>query len=144
MPGGNDSRTSFVTSTKIGFVGMVEGWTGTIDVAVREGCVSYVVTGDDPGAHGVAEISGNASLVRFSDAAEPSKFQISLAILGKSASQAKHEADQDELPWPDVMNEISDNDDVIGILFKTGVKEFELRRGYLYLHPLNLTNSWAI
>ena len=113
---------------------MVEGWTGTIDVAVREGYVSYIVTGDDPGAHGVAEISGNASLVRFSDA-EPSKFQISLAILGKSASQAKQEADQDELPWPDVMSEITDNDDVVGILFTTGVKEFELRRGYLYLHP---------
>jgi len=33
------------------------------------------------------------------------------------------------------MNEITNTDDVIGILFKTGVKEFELRRGYLYLHP---------
>ena len=61
---------------------MVEGWTGTIDVAVTEGYVSYVATGDDPDAHGVAEISGNASLLRFSDA-EPSKFQISLAILGR-------------------------------------------------------------
>ena len=90
--------------------------------------------GDDPEAHGVAEISGNASLLRLSDA-EPSKFQISLAILGKSASQAKREADQDKRPWPDVMNEITDNDHVIGILFKTGVKEFELRRTYLYLHP---------
>ena len=118
----------------MGFIGMVEGWTGTIDVAVTEGYVSYVATGDDPDAHGVAEISGNASLLRLSDA-EPSKFQISLAILGKSASQAKSEADQDKMPWPDVMNEITDNDDVIGILFKTGVKEFELRRSYLYLHP---------
>jgi hypothetical protein len=115
-------------------IGMVEGWTGTIDVAVTEGYVSYVATGDDPEAHGVAEISGNASLLRLSDA-EPSKFQISLAILGKSALQAKREADQDKRPWPDVMNEITDNDHVIGILFKTGVKEFELRRGYLYLHP---------
>jgi hypothetical protein len=26
------------------------------------------------------------------------------------------------------MNEIADNDNAIGILFKTGVKEFELRR----------------
>ena len=118
----------------VGGIGMVEGWTGTIDVAVTEGYVSYVATGDDPDAHGVAEISGNASLLRLSDA-EPSKFQISLAILGKSASQAKSEADQDKRRWPDVMNEITDNDDVIGILFKTGVKEFELRRGYLYLHP---------
>ena len=118
----------------LGGIGMVEGWTGTIDVAVTEGYVSYVATGDDPDAHGVAEISGNASLLRLSDA-EPSKFQISLAILGKSASQAKREADQDKRPWPDVMNEITDNDDVIGILFKTGVKEFELRRSYLYLHP---------
>ena len=33
------------------------------------------------------------------------------------------------------MKEITDSDDAIGILFKTGVKEFELRRGYLYLHP---------
>ena len=33
------------------------------------------------------------------------------------------------------MSEITDNDDVVGILFTTGVKEFELRRGYLYLHP---------
>jgi hypothetical protein len=31
------------------------------------------------------------------------------------------------------MNEITDNDEVIGILFK--VDEFEQRRGYLYLHP---------
>ena len=38
---------------------MVEGWTGTIDVTVTEGYVSYVATGDDPGAHGVAETSGN-------------------------------------------------------------------------------------
>jgi hypothetical protein len=118
----------------VGGIGMVEGWTVTIDVAVTEGYVSYVATGDDPDAHGVAEISGNASLLHLSDA-EPSKFQISLAILGKSASQAKSEADQDKRPWPDVMNEITDNDDVIGILFKTGVKEFELRRSYLYLHP---------
>jgi hypothetical protein len=43
---------------------MVEGWTGTIDVAVTEGYVSYVATGDDPDAHGVAEISGNASLLQ--------------------------------------------------------------------------------
>ena len=42
------------------------------------------------------------------------------------------------------MNEITDNDDVIGILFKTGVKEFELRRGICIYTPLNLTNSWAI
>ena len=61
---------------------MVEGWTGTIDVAVREGYVSYVATGDDPDAHVVAEISGNVSLLRFSDV-EPSKVQISLAILGR-------------------------------------------------------------
>ena len=129
---------------------MVEGWTGTIDVAVTEGYVSYVATGDDPDAHGVAEISGNASLLRLSDA-ERSKFQISLAIHGMSASQAKREADQNERPWPDVMNEITNNDDVIGILFKTGVKEFELRRGYLYLHPAqfdklmgNLTSGMEI
>ena len=32
------------------------------------------------------------------------------------------------------MSQITDNDDVIGILL-TGVKEFELRRTYLYLHP---------
>lgn len=108
---------------------MVEGWTGTIDVAVTEGYVGYVATGEDPDARGFAEISGSAS-VRPSDA-DPSKFQISLAIQGKSASQAKREADQSERPWPDVMSEITNNDDVIGILFKTGVKEFELRRGYL-------------
>ena len=113
---------------------MVERWTGTLDVAVTEGYVSYVATGDDPDARGVAEISGNASLLRLSDA-EPSKFQISLAIHGMTASQAKREAVLSERPWPDVMNEITNTDDVIGILFKTGVKEFELRRGYLYLHP---------
>jgi hypothetical protein len=113
---------------------MVEGWTGTIDVTVSEGYVSYVATGDDSDAHGVAEISGNASLLRFSDP-EPSKFRISLAILGKSASQAKREADQEKRPRPDVMKQLTDNDDAIGILFKTGVKEFDLRRGYLYLHP---------
>jgi hypothetical protein len=113
---------------------MVEGWTGTIDVAVTEGYVGYVATGDDPDAHGDAEISGSASLLGLSDA-DPSKFQISLAIQGKSASQAKREADQSERPWPDVMSEITNNDDVIGIMFKTGVKEFELRRGYLYLYP---------
>jgi hypothetical protein len=106
----------------MGSIGMVEGWTGTIDVAVAEGYVSYVATADDPDAHGAAEISGNASLLRRSDS-EPSKFQISLAILGKSASQAKSEADQDKRPWPDVMNKITDNDDVIGILFKTGVRQ---------------------
>ena len=113
---------------------MVERWTGTLDVAVTEGYVSYVATGNDPDAHGVAEISGNASLLRLSDA-EPSKFQISLAIHGMTASQAKREAVLRERPWPDVMNKITNTDDVIGILFKTGVKEFELRRGYLYLHP---------
>ena len=56
---------NLISSRTIGFVGMVEGWTGTIDVAVREGYVSYVATGDDPGAHGVAEISGNASFYVF-------------------------------------------------------------------------------
>src|SRR5258705_11252793 len=120
MPDGNECQ--FVTSRTIGFVGMVEGWTGTIDVAVREGYVSYVATGDDPDAHGVAEISGNASLLRFSDA-EPSKFQISLAILGKSASQAKREPDQEKRPCPDGRKKITDNDEALGILFKTGVKE---------------------
>jgi hypothetical protein len=121
----------------IGSFGMVEesqSWTRIIDVAVTKANVGYIAEGADPDAHGVAEISGNASLLRLSDA-EPSKFQISLSILGKSASQAKSEADQDKRPWPDVMNEITDNDDVIGILFKAEVDEFELRRGYLYLHP---------
>lgn len=33
------------------------------------------------------------------------------------------------------MKQLTDNDDAIGILFTTGVKEFDLRRGYLYLHP---------
>ena len=130
---------------------MASDWGGTIDVVVMGGYVNYVATNADPAAHGVAEISGNASLYQLffsADIEEPfrslrQKFPISLAILGKSASQAKSEADQDKRPWPDVMNEITDKDDVIGILFKTGVKEFELRRGYLYLHPANLTNSWA-
>jgi hypothetical protein len=131
------------TSTTMGFVGMVEGWTGTIDVAVTEGYASYVASGGDPGAHGVAEISGNASLLRLSDA-EPSKFQISLAILGKSASQAKHEADQDELPWPDVMNEITGNDDVIGIRSRPGSRNLSCAGGICIYTPLNLTNSWAI
>ena len=136
MPDGNECRTSFVTSTTIGFVGMVEGWTGTIDVAVTEGYVSYVATGGDTDVHGVAEISGNASLLRLSDA-EPSKFQISLAILGKSASQAKRQADEGENEW--VLNEITDKDDVIGILFKASFdKKYEkigVRHGYLFLHP---------
>ena len=133
----NYCRTSFVTSMTIGSFGMVEesqSWTRIIDVAVTKANVGYIAEGADPDAHGVAEISGNASLLHLTDA-EPSKFQISLAILGKSASQAKREADQEKRPWPDMMREITDNDDAIGILFKTGVKEFELRRGYLYLHP---------
>jgi hypothetical protein len=121
---------------------MIEGWTGIIDVAVREGYVSYVVTGDHPGAHGVAEISGNASLVRFSDP-EPSKFQISLAILGKPASEAKREADQEKRPWPDAMNEIADNDNAIGILFRPGSKNLSCAGGTCIYTPLNLTNSWA-
>ncbi len=58
---------------------MVEGWTGTIDVVVTEGYVGYVATGDGPDAHGFAEISGSASFLGLSDA-DPSKFQISLAI----------------------------------------------------------------
>ncbi|SRR5260370_20258906 len=103
-----------------------------IDVAVTEGYVNYIATGTDPVAHGVAEISGDASLYRVflgGDYREPTrqKFQISLAIEGQSASELKRESDQGRGSWPNVMNEITDNDDVIGILFK--VDEFELRRG---------------
>jgi hypothetical protein len=50
---------------------------------------------------------------------------------GLSASKVKREADV----WPEVMNEITENGDVIGILFKAAVNKFKLRRGYLYLHP---------
>ena len=100
MPDRNEGRTSFVTSTTIGFVGMVEGWTGTIDVTVTEGYVSYVATGDDPGAHGVAETSGNASLLRFSDA-EPSDiagnpWQVGIASKARGGSGKKAMAGCDE------------------------------------------------
>jgi hypothetical protein len=112
---------------------MASDWTTTIDVAVTEGYVNYIAMGADSAAHGGAEISGEASLYRvlLESDREPSrhKFQISLVIQGRSASEVKSEA----TVWPDVMNEITDNDDVIGILFKPD--EFELRRGYLYLHP---------
>jgi hypothetical protein len=115
---------------------MASDWTGSISVAVTEASVGYVATGANPDAIGVAEISGNASLSRISDDAEPPRqeFHISLTIQGQSASEAKREAHL----WPDVMNEITDNDDVIGILFK--VDEFEQRRGYLYLHPAQYYN----
>jgi hypothetical protein len=103
---------------------MASDWT-TIDVAVTEG-VNYVAMGADPAAHGVAEISGEASLysVLLESDREPSryKFKISLVIQGRSASEVKSEA----TVWPDVMNQLTDNDDVIGILFKPD--EFELRR----------------
>jgi hypothetical protein len=113
---------------------MASKWTGTIDVVVTEGYVNYVATNADPVAHGVSEISGIASLYRVLENGSTSrqKFQISLAILGQSTSQAKREVDEGDATWPDVMkNEITD--DVIGILFKPD--ENELRRGYLYLHP---------
>jgi hypothetical protein len=107
-----------------------ENWTGTIDVAVTEANVLYCAIGTDPDAHGAAEISGNA-LLRNSLERTELRFPISLAIHGKPASQAKREADENEFPWPEDMNEITDG--VIGILFKAEVNE--LRRGRLYLHP---------
>ena len=113
---------------------MAKEWTDTIDAVVTEGYVNYVATNADPVAHGVSEISGNASLYRVLEGASTSrqKFQISLAILGQSTSQAKRQVNKGDATWPDVMkNEIID--DVIGILFKAD--ENELRRGYLYLHP---------
>src|SRR5438552_231827 len=88
---------------------MAKEWTDTIDVVVTEGYVNYVATNADPIAHGVSEISGNASLCRVLEDASTSrqKFQISLAILGQSTSQAKHEVDKGDAIWPDVMkNEI--------------------------------------
>jgi hypothetical protein len=42
-----------------------------------------------------------------------------------SASEVMREADV----WPEVMNEITENGDVIGILFKAAVNKFKLRRG---------------
>ena len=122
----------------IGSFGMVEesqSWTRIIDVAVTKANVGYIAEGADPDAHGVAEISGNASLlpVFLGENGEPPRqtFPISLAIEGCSPSEAKRRASL----WPDVMSEITDNDDVIGILFEAEVDESELRRGYLYLHP---------
>jgi hypothetical protein len=105
-------------------------WTGSIRFAVTEAGVGYVA-GANPDAFGVAEISGSASLSRIPDDGEPSRqeFHISLTIKGCLALEAKRRA----VVWPNVMNEITDNDDVIGILFK--VDEVEQRRGYLYLHP---------
>jgi hypothetical protein len=44
---------------------------------------------------------------------------------GLSASEVKREADV----WPEVKNEITENGDVIGILFKAAVNKFKLRRG---------------
>jgi hypothetical protein len=110
---------------------MASDWTGTIELAVTEGYVNYIATGTDPVAHGVAEISGDASLRRvLEDGSElRQKFQISLVIQGRPAAEVKRDAGV----WPNVMDEITDNHDVIGILFK--IDEFELRRGYLYLHP---------
>ena len=65
------------------------------------------------------------------------KFRITLVIEGQSASQAKRQADEGENEW--VLNEITDNDDVIGILFKASFdKKYEkigVRHGYLFLHP---------
>ena len=64
------------------------------------------------------------------------KFRITLVIEGQSASQAKRQADEGENEW--VLNEITDNDDVIGILFKASFdKKYEIgvRHGYLFLHP---------
>ena len=102
---------------------------------VTKANVGYIADGADPDAHGVAEISGNASLlpVFLGEDTEPPRqtFPISLAVEGCSPSEAKRRASV----WPDVMNQITDNDDVIGILFKAEVDESELRRGYLYLHP---------
>ena len=110
-------------------------WTRIIDVAVTKANVGYIAEGPDPDAHGIAEISGNASLlpVLSGEDGEPPRqtFPILLAIEGCSPSEAKRRASL----WPDAMNEITDNEDVIGILFKAEVDEFELRRGYLYLHP---------
>jgi hypothetical protein len=126
---------------------MASNWTGSVSVAMTEASVGYVATGTDPDAIGGATILGNASLSRISDDAEPSRqeFGISLTIQGCSASEARRRA----VVWPKMMNEITDNDDVIGILFK--VDEFEQRQGYLYLHPAqfdklmgNLATSTAV
>lgn len=106
---------------------MASDWTGSITVAVTEASVGYIAMGADPDAHGVAQISGNASLFRIGE--PPTKFHVSLTISGSSASEVKREA----AVWPDVMNEVTDNDGVIGILFK--VDEFEQRRGHVFLHP---------
>lgn len=114
---------------------MASDWT-TIDLAVTEGYVNYIATATDPLAHGAGEVSGDASLYRvfsLGDDREPlrAEFQMSLVILGRSVSEARRAADEDDSPWSGWQNEITD--DVIGILFKAD--ETEWRRGYLYLHP---------
>ena len=54
---------------------------------------------------------------------------MSLMIDGRLASQAKLEA----TVWPNAFNEVTANDDVIGIVLKAN--EFDHRQGNLFLHP---------
>jgi len=111
---------------------MASDWTGSIIVGVTEANVSYIATGTDPDVHGHAEISGNASFGRWHQSgSEPSRqeFGISLTINRRSASQTKSEA----TVWPKAFDEVTANDDVIGIVLKAN--EFEHRQGNLFLHP---------
>jgi hypothetical protein len=105
---------------------MASAWTGSIFVGVTEANISYIAMGTAD-VHGHAVISGNASFGRGS---EPSRqeFGISLMIDGRSASQAKREA----TVWPDAFDEVTANDDVIGIILEANV--FEHRHGNLFLH----------
>ena len=111
---------------------MPSNWTGSIFVGVTEANISYIAMGTDADVHGHAEISGNASFGRWHrSGSEPSRQEcgISLTIDRRSASQAKSEATL----WPAAYDEVTDNDDVIGIILKAD--EFEHRHGKLFLHP---------
>ncbi len=113
---------------------------GSINVVLTAAKVSYIFKNADyPDAYGVAEISGKASLFHYTDA-EPSaeKFNISLEIHGRSASQMRQAYEKESrrpFPMNDPINEITD--DVIGILVKVTTKtgRYTMLQGSLFLNP---------
>lgn len=110
-------------------------WSGSIIIGATEAHVSFIAMDTRPDAHGHATIRGKASFGRYNQfhagRAEvmQKEFGISLAIDGRLASQAKLDA----TVWPAAFDEVTENDGVIGIIFKAD--EFDERPANLFLHP---------
>jgi hypothetical protein len=125
---------------------MASDWSGQVSVKVTKAKVGYVVTGGNSDGTGFVEISGDASLSRLRGTEEVRQdFRLSLTIRGNSAAQVKARA----TVWPRLFDEITADDDVIGIILKAD--EYEHRRAEVFVSASqfdglrnNLSTSTAI